>query len=79
VTALSGARRGAACAGGSPQGGRWRRSRSSPPTSSLVTRDRDRGGARRCRSPRATLDQLVEGGWVCPRGAREVPGRPVTW
>ncbi len=28
---------------------------------------------------RGTLDQLVEAGWVRPKGRREVPGRPVTW
>lgn len=28
---------------------------------------------------RGTLDQLVESGWVRPKGRREVPGRPVTW
>ena len=26
-----------------------------------------------------TLDQLVEAGWVMPKGRREAPGRPVTW
>lgn len=28
---------------------------------------------------KGTLDQLVEAGWVMPKGRREVPGRPVTW
>ena len=28
---------------------------------------------------KGTLDQLVEAGWVTPKGRREVPGRPVTW
>ncbi len=28
---------------------------------------------------KGTLDQLVEAGWVAPKGRREVPGRPVTW
>lgn len=28
---------------------------------------------------RGTLDQLVEAGWVRPKGRREVAGRPVTW
>lgn len=28
---------------------------------------------------KGTLDQLMEAGWVMPKGRREVPGRPVTW
>ncbi len=28
---------------------------------------------------KGTLDQLVEAGWVAPKGRRDVPGRPVTW
>ncbi len=28
---------------------------------------------------KGTLDQLVEAGWVMPKGRRDVPGRPVTW
>lgn len=28
---------------------------------------------------KGTLDQLVESGWVMPKGRRDVPGRPVTW
>ncbi len=28
---------------------------------------------------KGTLDQLMEAGWVTPKGRREVPGRPVTW
>lgn len=28
---------------------------------------------------RGVLDQLIEAGWVAPRGRRDVPGRPLTW
>lgn len=28
---------------------------------------------------RGTLDQLLEAGWIKPKGRRAVPGRPVTW
>lgn len=28
---------------------------------------------------KGTMDQLVESGWVMPKGRREVAGRPVTW
>lgn len=28
---------------------------------------------------RGTLDQLLEAGWIQPKGRRAVPGRPVTW
>ena len=28
---------------------------------------------------RGILDQLIEAGWVAPRGRRDVPGRPLTW
>ena len=28
---------------------------------------------------RGTLDQLLEAGWVKPKGRRRTPGRPVTW
>jgi segregation and condensation protein B len=28
---------------------------------------------------RGTLDQLLEAGWVKPRGRRRAPGRPLTW
>ena len=28
---------------------------------------------------RGTLDQLLEAGWIKPRGRRRTPGRPVTW
>lgn len=28
---------------------------------------------------RGTLDILLEAGWICPKGRRQTPGRPVTW
>jgi len=28
---------------------------------------------------RGTLDQLLEAGWIKPKGRRRTPGRPVTW
>jgi segregation and condensation protein B len=28
---------------------------------------------------RGTLDQLLEAGWIKPKGRRQVPGRPTTW
>lgn len=28
---------------------------------------------------RGTLDNLVDAGWVIPRGRRDTPGQPVTW
>ncbi len=28
---------------------------------------------------RGTLDQLLEAGWIKPKGRRRVPGRPLTW
>lgn len=28
---------------------------------------------------RGTLDQLLEAGWIRPRGRRRAPGKPVTW
>lgn len=28
---------------------------------------------------KGVLDQLIEAGWVAPRGRRDVPGRPLTW
>ena len=28
---------------------------------------------------KGTLDTLLEAGWICPRGRRKIPGRPLQW